>query len=164
MNYDDTIPQIVGQFFVYAELARPEDEKTFAQVPENFMIFGKHLSLRAKWVYTALRKFYNKTDKRCFPTRQTVAELAGLSVKTVDKAFDELQVFGWIDRRSINSTYASNGQPMIQTDMTYPTKADFGYTKICFRESPTKAEAAAYRKKKKQSEFIADACLNESPF
>lgn len=156
MNYnDDTTPEIVGQFFVYNELARPEDEKTFAQVPESFMIFGKHLSFRAKWVYTVLRKFYNKNDKRCFPTRQTVAELAGVSVKTVDKAFDELQTFGWISRRPIASKYQSNGQPMVQTDFTYPKKAEFDYSNIYYRESPTKAEAAEYHKKKKLTAFIA---------
>jgi len=135
-------------------LAQDINEPVFSQVPENFMIYGKHLSVRVKWVYTVLRKFWNKKDKRCFPARQLIAKFAGMSVKTVDKALAELVRFGWIKRHPIPSKYDANGQPMMQNDMTYPTTRTAD-GKEYFRESPTKAAAMAYHKKKKPSDFIA---------
>lgn len=129
------------------------NEPVFSQVPEHFLIYGKHLSPRAKWVYAVLRKFWNKKDKRCFPTRQTIAKFAGMSVKTIDKALHELQTFGWIKRYPIPSKYEANGQPMMQNDMTYPITQANGNQ--YFRESPTKAEATTFHRKTKPSAFIA---------
>lgn len=55
------------------------------------------LSLRAKGVYALLASFANK-ERKCFPSINTLADYAGVSRRTIERALKELENKGIITK------------------------------------------------------------------
>ena len=51
-------------------------------------------------MYCCLCKFRNNQTNSCFPSRKTVADLCGVSLKTVDAALRKLCALGLIQKRN----------------------------------------------------------------
>lgn len=74
----------------------------FAMIPE-WVLYGD-ISPAAVRVFGCLHRFANGQTAKCHPSRQTIAKLCRISVKSVDRALDELIGLGavtcvkrWID-------------------------------------------------------------------
>lgn len=61
------------------------------------VIHDVDLSLRAKGVYTILCTFADK-DRTCFPKISTLAELAGVSRRTIERILKELEEKNYVKR------------------------------------------------------------------
>lgn len=57
------------------------------------------LSLRAKGIYSILSTYADK-ERKCFPSVATIAEFAGVSKRTAERALAELIEKGYIERHS----------------------------------------------------------------
>lgn len=75
----------------------PIESEKFFKVPNG--IFEFSLKPSEFMVYCCLCKFRNNRTNSCFPSRKTVAELCGVSVKTVDAALKQLCALGLIQKR-----------------------------------------------------------------
>lgn len=75
----------------------PIESEKFFKVPNG--IFEFSLKPSEFMVYCCLCKFRNNKTNSCFPSRKTVAELCGVSVKTVDAALKKLCALGLVQKR-----------------------------------------------------------------
>jgi len=89
------------------ELIRSKKDFWFACVDIE-VIRDKTLSPTTKCVFAVLCSFVNINNRACWPSNETVAETAGVSVATVKRAYNELSERGII-KRSIRKT-PENGQ------------------------------------------------------
>jgi len=78
----------------------------YAIVPERLLDSG--LSDRAIRVWALLDRYANKR-RECWPSRNTLAKRAGCSVRSVDRAIDELEAAKWLKRE--RRTKAGTNEP-----------------------------------------------------
>lgn len=71
------------------------DPEPFEMVP-HWILLHPTLTLRAKMIWLILRKYRNYADGTCYPSRKTIADLCGLSTKTVDRELPNLVAVGAI--------------------------------------------------------------------
>ena len=64
----------------------------FVVIPEDVFALGPY----AVAVYGALRKHADNKSHECFPSHETMAKFAGISVGSVKKALKELRAAGWV--------------------------------------------------------------------
>lgn len=83
-----------------------KNEYWFAKVDID-VIKDKSLSQTARWIFTVLCTFADKDTRGCWPGNKAVAEAADVSVRTVQKAYKELEERGVISRES---RFNDNGQ------------------------------------------------------
>ncbi|HUU50574.1 MAG TPA: helix-turn-helix domain-containing protein [Nitrospinota bacterium] len=57
-------------------------------------LFSRSLKSSGLAVYNVLASFANSKSQACFPTQKTIAELIGMSKRTVIRRIRELQEFG----------------------------------------------------------------------
>lgn len=81
------------------------DPEPFEMLP-HWILMHPDLTLRAKMIYVFLRKYRNYADGTCYPSRKTIADLCGLSTKTVDRELPTLVAVGAI---SITKRKTSEG-------------------------------------------------------
>lgn len=129
-------------------------EGSFGMIPENFIKYGKHLTLRAKWVYAILRKHYNYESGQCDQSLETISTESGLGETTVKKAIKELETFGWVFRYNLPRKKIRGKTPKlrVQFDLKQPLRIDRN-GKEHFYYTPTAQQAAEY-KKKPTSKFL----------
>lgn len=60
----------------------------FAMIPE-WVLYG-NISCQAVRVFGCLHRFANSQTAKCHPSRATIARLCGISIKSVDRALNEL--------------------------------------------------------------------------
>ena len=60
----------------------------------------KELSITARFIFTVLCTFADKEKRGCWPSNETVAEAAGVSERTLLRAYKELEARGVIARES----------------------------------------------------------------
>ena len=113
------------------ELIRSKKDFWFACVDID-VIRDKSLSATTKFVFTVLCSFVNINNRGCWPSNETVAEAAGVSVATVKRAYNELSERGII-KRSTRKTQ-ENGQISSYTII-------IGHNAECYQE--TNAEGSA---------------------
>lgn len=80
----------------------------FAIIPE--WVLYSQASPTAKVVYAVLQR-YSNSDGVCFPSRKTVADRIGVSVRSVDRALDELEAEGVLTvsrRQNPDGSFTSN--------------------------------------------------------
>ena len=82
-----------------------EAEFWFARVDID-VARDKELSITAKFIFTVLCTFADRETRGCWPSNETVAEAAGVSVRTLMRAYKELEARGVISRE----TRFKNGQ------------------------------------------------------
>ena len=95
------------------------------------------LDCYAKLVYVMLCKFAD-SEKRCFPSRSTLAELVGCSVPIVSRSIRKLEEIGVIEvqvREGENKAQLSN--LYIVKDLHYPGKSDLRGSKPDLRPPVT---------------------------
>lgn len=80
----------------------------FAMIPE--WVLDASLSPSAVVVYCTLARYANRESRTCYPSKETIAERAGLSLNTVSRCLAELKEVGAISskRRNINGIPTSN--------------------------------------------------------
>ena len=71
----------------------------FAKV-DRLVITDKTLSQTAKYIFTVLCTFADKDTRGCWPSNEKVAETAGVSERTVIRAYKELEARGVISRET----------------------------------------------------------------
>lgn len=78
---------------------RPTDNQDFwfAKVDRE-VVLDKTLSQTAKYIFTVLCTFADKDKRGCWPSNDKVAEAAGVSERTVIRAYKELEARGVIAR------------------------------------------------------------------
>ena len=88
---------VIEEFFVFDPPGpdRPEPPR-WAKVPAA-VAHHRSLSDRAVHVFAVLARFAGRTG-RCWPSRETVAGAAGVSVRSVGRALGELAAVGLIER------------------------------------------------------------------
>lgn len=59
------------------------------------------VSLRAKGLYSLLCTYANK-DRKCYPSISTLAEISGVSRRTIERTLNELESFEYIKRDKRN--------------------------------------------------------------
>ena len=64
------------------------------------VVRDKELSITAKFIFTVLCTFADKDNRGCWPGNETVAETAGVSERTLIRAYKELEDRGVIARES----------------------------------------------------------------
>lgn len=87
---------------------RVSSDNYFAITPE--WVLYADISPTAKVVYAVLQRYAN-SDSFCFPSRKTIAERILVSVKSVDRALEELEKVGAIRinrRQNPDGSYTSN--------------------------------------------------------
>ena len=61
------------------------------------VIGDPELSIQAKGIYSILSTFANK-QRKCFPSISTIADIANVSQRTVDRKIKELKIKKYIKR------------------------------------------------------------------
>ena len=88
-------------------------ERKFALVPE--WVIDLKISNSAFRLYAILARYADYNTHRAFPSRETLAERMGASVKTVERAVAELQEVGAIKREN-RGRYHSNIYTLVMDD------------------------------------------------
>jgi hypothetical protein len=132
---------------LYKQIEGKRYGEIHTKVPLNqFSIYGRHLSVKAKWVYAILRSldFNFKQDKEenNRVSYEVLAIITGLSVRSVQRAVAELEAFGWIE-----VTHCSRDANFYWTRDTYPKDLN-GNIIVC----PEEYEAEYYKKHNKAQE------------
>ena len=83
----------------FCELPNGRYQKNFVQVPFELFENGVYLSERAKVVYITLISFRNNKNSKTYPSYQKIMERSGLNKDQVAAALNELEYFGWIERK-----------------------------------------------------------------
>ena len=76
---------------------RDKEDFWFAKVDRNVML-DKTLSQTAKYIFAVLCTFADTAKRGCWPSNETVAESAGVSERTLLRAYKELMARGVIAR------------------------------------------------------------------
>ncbi len=111
---------------------RVSADNYFAIIPE--WVLYSEISPTAKIVYAVLQRYAN-SENVCFPSRRTVSERIHVSIKTVDRALDELEQLGalkTVRRMNSDGSFTSNlyhltstnpGNPVtvVGTNLTLPS-------------------------------------------
>ncbi len=82
----------------------PALKKGFTSIP-NIVLYAKNLSMTAKCLYSILLSFA-WSESECFPGQERLAEVAGVTDRTIRKYLDELKEYGlvsWV-QRGLNQT------------------------------------------------------------
>ena len=96
----------------------PEVEITgprFAMMPEE-LLYDPEVSPLAKVIYGVLRR-HGETPPTCYPSRERIGSLVGVSARSVQRPIVELEAAGWVDRqrrfapdgRELTTGYAVHG-------------------------------------------------------
>lgn len=83
----------------FCELPIGRYRKNFVQVPFELFENGIYLSERAKVVYITLISFRNKKTSKTYPSYEKIMKRSGLNKDQVAAALNELEYFGWIERK-----------------------------------------------------------------
>ena len=139
----------------YQDLVRIEEEKYkyrqgFAKVDVVFLEFGKYLTQAAKIVFVTLKSF-SHGDDIVFPSLTTIEHRSGLSRPTVSEAINELEEFHWVTKLTPDDPRFDPDIPNNQYELNTPVWRIDGVRHFC--QTPTKEQAVARKKAKKEARF-----------
>jgi DNA-binding MarR family transcriptional regulator len=99
---------------------RVSADNYFAIIPE--WVLYSEISPTGKIVYAVLQRYAN-SENVCFPSRKTISERIHVSIKTVDRALDELEQLGalkTVRRMNSDGSFTSNLYHLTSTNPGNP--------------------------------------------
>lgn len=118
--------------------------EVFTKVPKGFYIYGAHLTGKAKSVYFALLAvdfdFSGVLGQFVQVSPATLAEMTGLSAKSVRRAIQELEYFGWVEVEHGGRGTGLMNKYCTNIEVIFP-KDENGNVHVC----PTKEQAKEWQ-------------------